>query len=111
MLDECDTFLAQSRNKDIVGIINSGHTRTNAYVVRCNKDGQAVKYNTFGAKALCGIGKYGSDTIRDRSIIIELRRKMINETVEKLSNFDPMTIKYFEALTARLEKWCAFAMK
>jgi len=111
MMDECDTFLAQSRSKDIVGIINAGHTRTNAYVVRCSKDGQAVKYNTFGAKALCGIGTFGSDTMRDRSIIIELRRKMLDETVEKLSEFDPKTSVHFNTLTSRLERWSEAAIE
>jgi len=111
MVDECDTFMSIGRNKDITGIINGGHTRGAAFVYRCGRDGNLSKYTTFGAKALAGIGKYGSDTIRDRSIIIELRRKMLDETVEKLSEFNPQTSVHFNTLTTRLERWSEAAIE
>lgn len=34
LLDEADTFIRD--NEELRGIINSGHTRDEAYVIRCN---------------------------------------------------------------------------
>lgn len=82
MIDEADTFL--SDNEELRGVINSGHTRDSAYVIRCVGDNHdPVRFNTFCPKVIAGIGHI-PETIRDRSIIIKLRRKLPNENKEKL---------------------------
>ncbi|MBS0236394.1 MAG: DUF3631 domain-containing protein [Proteobacteria bacterium] len=84
VIDEADTFL--ETNEELRGIINAGHTRNNAYVLRAvatNNDFKPKKFNVWGAKAIAKIGDL-QDTLRDRSIVIELRRKLNTEHTEKL---------------------------
>lgn len=83
LLDEVDTFVRNDKS-DLRGIINSGHTRSSAYVMRIvGVNNDPKQFSTWCAKCLAGIGRL-PDTIDDRSIIIKLKRKSINEKVEKL---------------------------
>jgi len=82
LVDEADTFLGS--NDELRGILNSGHTRTTAYVVRTVGDDHEPKmFSTWGAKLVALIGKL-PDTLQDRAIALELRRKLPSEQVEKL---------------------------
>jgi len=82
LIDEADTFLKQ--NDDMAGVINSGHTKTTARVLRCDGDANEVKaFSTWCPKAIAGIGSQ-RDTLEDRSICIPLRRKLDGEQVERL---------------------------
>lgn len=82
MIDEADAFLRD--NEELRGVIDSGHTRDSAYVIRCEGDNhEPVRFNTFCAKIIAGIGHL-PETIEDRSIIIQLRRKLNNEKKERL---------------------------
>src|SRR5262249_29355481 len=84
LVDEADRFLPQ--NEDVIGIINAGHFRPTAYVVRAvpvDKDWVARKFFCFGPVAIAGIGRLPG-TIADRSITLKLRRKAKTETVERL---------------------------
>jgi putative DNA primase/helicase len=82
LIDEADAFLKD--NEELRGIINSGHTRDSAYVIRTVGDNfTPTKFNTWGAKAIAGIG-HVADTIMDRSVILELRRKLPHEEVARL---------------------------
>ena len=84
LVDEGDTFL--KGNDDLRSILNSGHTKTSAYVVRCDGDDNEPKaFSTWCPKALSMIG-LPPDTILDRSIIVPLRRKLQGETV--VSDYD-----------------------
>lgn len=86
LIDEVDTFLRE--NEDARGIINSGFTRDSAFVVRCvGDDHKPTKFTTWGAKALCGIGKI-AETLADRSIPLRLRRKSLEERAENLRRSD-----------------------
>ena len=87
LIDEADTFLGS--NEELRGILNSGHTRATAYVVRTvGEDFEPTPFSTWGAKAIALIGKL-PDTLQDRAIAIELRRKLPTESVEKLRHADP----------------------
>ncbi|SDX03951.1 putative DNA primase/helicase [Nitrosomonas oligotropha] len=87
LLDETDAFLRD--NEELRGVINSGHSRDNAYVIRTVGDEHTPKrFSTWGAKALSGIGQL-SDTLMDRSIVLGLRRKLGNETVDRLRHAEP----------------------
>lgn len=77
LVDEGDTFLAS--NEALRGVINSGHTKTQAFVIRCNgEENRPEKYSTWCPKALAMIGT-PADTIYDRSIPIPLTRKLPKE--------------------------------
>ena len=66
------------------GILNSGHTRDTACVIRCEGDDNRPKeFSTWAPKVIAGIGKLAA-TLRDRSITIAMRRKKPHERVAKL---------------------------
>ena len=82
LIDEADTFLKQ--NDDMAGVINSGHTKKTAFVIRCDGDSNEPKrFSTWCPKVIAGIGGQ-RDTLEDRSIIVPLRRKLESDSVERL---------------------------
>ena len=82
LLDECETFL--HGNDEMRGIFNSGYRRSSAYVIRTvGDDFEPVVFNTFGPKAVAQINK-PSETLLDRGIVIEMRRKRLEEKPERL---------------------------
>jgi hypothetical protein len=84
LIDEFDTV---AREKMLMGIINSGHTRTAASVSRIEK-GRPVSFDTFFMKVICGIGLL-PETLANRSIVIQLERadtQAINEKHKYASN-------------------------
>jgi putative DNA primase/helicase len=99
LLDEADTYLGDSA-KAMVGILNSGHTRTNAHVARMEQ-GKVRRFSTFCPKAIAGIGNMPS-TILDRSIVIRLRRKLPNEPISK---YVPAANDEIVALRAQIARW------
>jgi len=85
LLDEADTWAKQ--NDELQGILNSGHTRRTARVIRVqevNGEHLPVAFSTWCAMAIAGIGGQ-RDTLMSRSIVISLRRKLPEETVDRLS--------------------------
>lgn len=101
IIDEADTFLA-GRNDDLIGIINSGHRKSAAYVIRCEGDNHDPRrYSTWAPMAIAAIRKV-SGTVMDRSIIIHLRRKTVQERVERLS-FDFKS--QCKAIREQLVRW------
>jgi putative DNA primase/helicase len=82
LIDEADTFLKE--NEELRGVLNSGHSRPTAYVVRCDgEDLEARIFSTWAAVAIACIGAI-PDTLADRSIEIRLRRKGPGESVARL---------------------------
>lgn len=82
LLDEADTFL--HHNDEMKGIINSGYRSSSSYVVRTVGDDFEPKiFSTFGPKAIAQIDT-PQETIMDRGIIIEIRRKKPDEKTERL---------------------------
>jgi putative DNA primase/helicase len=81
-IDEVDALLKD--NEELRGLLNSGHTRDSAYVIRTvGESFTPTKFNTWGAKALARIG-HVADTLMDRAVILELRRKLPHESVERV---------------------------
>ena len=107
LIDEVDAiFTARSeRAQALRGILNAGAGR-GAHVVRGTQDGTPAKFSTFCCKVLAGIdtGRL-PDTIRDRSIVIELERKRRDEPVERLRVRDLGNEP--EELQQRLRDWAA----
>lgn len=84
LLDEADTWMRQ--NEELAGILNSGHTRRTARVIRVQEvDGEHLPtpFSTWCPMAIAGIGSQ-RDTLMSRSIIISLRRKLPEETVARM---------------------------
>jgi putative DNA primase/helicase len=102
LIDEADSFMKD--NEELRGIINSGHSRDSAYVIRTvGEDFTPTKFSTWSAKAIAGIGHL-PPTLMDRGIILELRRKLPHERVERLRNADP---ELFDALRSKLARFAA----
>jgi putative DNA primase/helicase len=81
LLDEADAWARD--NEDVRAVINAGHKR-GAAVLRCvGDDNEPRAFDVFAPAALAAIGRL-PDTIEDRSIIVQLRRKMPDQTVEPL---------------------------
>lgn len=100
LVDEADAFMRD--NEDLRGILNCGHTRDSAYVIRTVGDTHEPKrFNVWGAKAIAGIGHL-ADTLMDRSIVLELRRKLPHESVERLRHAEP---ELFDVLAAKLARF------
>lgn len=82
LIDEADTFLAG--NDELRGILNSGHTKSTAYVIRTVGDEHEPKlFPTFAPIAI-GMIKRPPDTLLDRSVVIGLQRKLGTDPVAPL---------------------------
>ena len=83
--DEVDTVFTRERDGEreyLRGVLNGGYRR-GAAVLRVVIDGhtpEVKSFPSFAPVALAGIGKF-PDTITDRGIVVELRRRLPNERV------------------------------
>ena len=100
LVDEADAFMRE--NEELRGLLNCGHTRDSAYTVRIVGEAMTpTRFNVWGAKALAGIGQL-ADTLMDRAVTLELRRKLEHETVERLRHAEP---DLFDTLSAKLARF------
>jgi putative DNA primase/helicase len=104
LVDEADTFLGGI--EEMRGLINAGHCRANATVLRSveTRDGYEVRtFDVWGAMALAAIGRLPA-TIEDRSVRIALRRRRPDEPVERLrlDRLDELT-----PIARRAARWAA----
>ena len=87
LIDEMDTFI--EANEELRGILNSGHTRDAATIIRCDGDTHEPKlFSTWAAYAFAHIGSI-PDTLEDRSIRLPMRRKLPGEKVASLRQTGP----------------------
>jgi hypothetical protein len=108
LFDEIDTIWnmrgREEGHEDLRALINAGYKK-GATIPRCTgKDFQVMHFDAFSAVALAGIGHL-PDTIRTRSIIIKMRRRAPNESVESFRSRRQSPIG--RALNARLTNWAA----
>ena len=109
LIDETDACLRD--NEELRGIINSGHTRDSAYVIRTvGETFTPTKFSTWGAKALSGIGHL-SATLMDRAVVLELPRKLATESVERIRHAEPDLFPTLAAKLARFANDCAEAVR
>ena len=77
LLDEADHIVNKNSSPDLLAILNSGHRRRTAYVIRSvpTEDGGwvPVKFNTFTGIAFAGLETL-PETLQDRSIGLPLHR-------------------------------------
>lgn len=82
LIDEADTFLTDRH--ELRGILNSGHTRSGAFVLRnVGEDHEPRHFTTWAPKAVAMIGRLPS-TLEDRAIVLRLHRKAPDEHIESL---------------------------
>lgn len=100
LIDELDQVI--HRNKDLRAVLNTAHNKQTAFIPRVVKN-QVVRFGVFSPKVMACIGKL-PDTLQDRSIIINLRRKRADEVVEPLPA-EPMAA--YGDTTRRIARWVA----
>jgi len=99
-IDEADTVLVN--NEDLKEVINSGWTR-GQNAIRCDPETNEPRpYSTFCPKALGMKGRRLPDTTLSRAIIIEMKRKLPNETAV---DFDHVDDAEFTKLRRQLARW------
>jgi hypothetical protein len=101
LIDECETFINSS--EETRGILNSGHTKTAAHVIRTVEAGgehTSKRFSTWAPKALAHI-KDLPDTLEDRSITVLMQRKPKGSSVERLLRKDTGEYADVRQLAAR----------
>ena len=84
VVDEADSFL--SDNEELRGVLNSGHNKDAAFVIRTTGDEHEPRqFRTWCPKAIALIGKL-PPTLISRALLIELRRFGVTEHVEPLDD-------------------------
>src|SRR6516164_3639408 len=104
LIDEADSFVKD--NEELRGILNSGHTKVAAYVIRTievNGDYQPHRFSTWAPKAIATIRAL-ADTLEDRAVVVRLQRKPPSAKVERLRRRDN---EWFEALRSQAARWAA----
>ncbi|WP_159876855.1 DUF3631 domain-containing protein [Aquitalea denitrificans] len=102
MIDEADTFAKD--NEELRGVLNAGHTRDTATVVRVVEIGgelQPRAFSVWGAKALAGIGNM-PETIMSRAVVLNMRRKTAGERADNLRHADAQA---FHLVKRQLARW------
>jgi putative DNA primase/helicase len=86
LIDEGDTFLKDKG--ELLGILNSGQRRNTAYILRSvGDDHEPRKFSTWAAVAIAMIGRL-PPTLEDRSIPVELRRRLPKEAIVPFKHDD-----------------------
>jgi putative DNA primase/helicase len=82
LIDEADTFIRD--NDELRGVLNSGHTRTTAVVIRAVGDDHDPRaFSTWCPKAIALIGRLPG-TLDDRAVEVRMRRRTAGERVQRL---------------------------
>ena len=97
LVDEADNIVNKHSSPDLLAILNSGHRRRTAYVIRSvptdNGGWVAVKFNTFTGIAFAGL-EILPETLQDRSLALPLHKAIREEKPEHLSNgYSPVLIE------------------
>ena len=103
LIDEADSFLGETGD-ELRGILNSGHSKKTAKVIRlCGENNEPRVFRTWGAKAVALIGKLEGrySTLADRSIEVQLRRKLPTERLTKLRHAEPNHFQNLASQCAR----------
>src|SRR5262249_19350632 len=104
LIDEADSFVKD--NEELRGILNSGHTKAAANIIRnveINGEHKPRRFSTWAPKAIATIRPV-ADTLEDRSIVVQLQRKPPGAKVERLRRRD---CDEFAALRNRAARWAA----
>jgi putative DNA primase/helicase len=102
LVDEFDSFGVE--NEELRGLLNSGHNRDSAFIVRvCGDDHEPRKFSTWAPIVIAAIGSL-PDTILDRSIVVPMRRKLPSEKIAKLTDTAKDCLRVLARSAARWAK-------
>ncbi len=102
LVDEADTFLRD--NEELRGVLNSGHFRAAAVVVRnVGDDFEPRAFSTWCAKAIALIGQL-PDTLVSRSVALRMRRATAAEAA-RLDGLRLDRLGALEPLRRRAWRW------
>jgi putative DNA primase/helicase len=100
LIDEADTFL--DGNDDLRGILNGGHNRSLARVIRTAGEKLEPKvFKIWAPVAIAMIGRLPA-TLADRSVEIDLKRKRKGDACER---FRADRIEHLVALRRKIARW------
>src|SRR5262249_27727570 len=102
ILDEADSFVKD--NEEMRGILDSGHTKTAAHVIRnveVNGEHKPRRFSTWAPKAIATIRAL-ADTLEDRAIVVQLQRKSKVANVARLRKRDS---EEFATLRRQAMRW------
>ena len=102
LIDEADSFVKD--NEEMRGILNSGHTKTAAHVIRnveVNGEHKPRRFSTWAPKAIATIRAL-ADTLEDRAIVVQLQRKPKTASVVRLRKRDS---EEFAILRRQAARW------
>ena len=88
LIDEADSFAKD--DEEMRGILNSGHTKAAAHVIRnveVNGEHKPRRFSTWAPKAIATIRSL-ADTLEDRAVVVTLQRKPRGATVARLRKRD-----------------------
>lgn len=102
--DEADTFFKESQ--DMIGMVNAGY-KAGGFVLRSesvNDTFEPRKFSVYSAKSIAGIAleKHLPDSTMSRGIVFNMRRKLPDESVERLRYAEA---GLFEGIASRLERF------
>jgi putative DNA primase/helicase len=104
LIDEADSFVKD--NEELRGVLDSGHTKVAANIIRnveVNGEHKPRRFSTWAPKAIATIRGL-ADTLEDRSIVIALQRKPHGAKVERLRRRDT---EEFKSLRSQAARWAA----
>jgi putative DNA primase/helicase len=102
LVDEADSFVKD--NEELRGILNCGHTRAAANVIRTvevNGVHTPRRFSTWAPKAIATIRAL-ADTLEDRAVVVQLQRKPPGATIARLRRRDS---EEFAAVRGQAARW------
>jgi hypothetical protein len=104
MIDEADTFFRD--NSELHGMVNAGYKK-GGFVLRSEASGDSFEpkiFPVYAAKCIAGISlpKHLPDATMSRGVVINMRRKMVHEKVERMRNLDE---ELFERLGSQIARF------
>jgi putative DNA primase/helicase len=106
LIDEMDTFI--DANEELRGILNSGHTKDAATILRnVGEQHEPRTFSTWAPMAFAHIGPI-LDTLEQRSIALPMKRKKPGERVASLRQVGPAAGALraeIRVLVSHIERW------
>jgi hypothetical protein len=99
LIDEADTFLKE--NDELRGILNTGHRRGGQVLRTVGEDHEPRQFSTWAPAAIAMIGRL-PDTLNDRSVVINLRRR---KPTEKVKSFRRDRAGDLDVLARKMARW------
>ena len=102
LIDEADSFVGD--NEEMRGILNSGHTRAAAHVIRnveVNGRHKPRRFSTWAPKAIATIREL-ADTLEDRSVLLQLQRR---PKAVKMARLRKRDCEEFAVLRRKAARW------